>query len=78
MTGTKIELNFSHLQISTVLFIIITCNGDNIVYPLTSANDDQQPVTQPLHLPSFPVMTLIRYIQDREIFVRNKLDRKTG
>jgi len=68
-TGQKITFEMFELLesgvdiiclISTVIFVLITCNGDNIVYPMTGANEDQQPVTQPLHLPSFPVMTLIR------------------
>ena len=46
--------------LSTILFILITCNKEAIVYPINNASDDQLPVTQPLNLPAFPLMTLNR------------------
>ena len=71
-TGTDQKITFEMFELfeavmdlvclmSTCMFLMITCNrAVVVVQPITNTNDDSLPITQPLHLPTFPILAINR------------------
>ena len=87
-TGTDQKMTFEIFELfesvldlvclmSTCLFLLITCNRAlAVVQPINNTNEDAMPITQPLHLPSFPIlagnrMFLLISLQYQVMFEKN-------